>query len=336
MIADRPWDIAAGQHFLRLLDFLPGVHTTVKLEGLNPAGSIKMKTARELVLDGERRGLLTSGTELIESSSGNLGIALAIISAERGYRLTVVTDPNATERAIRHIRALGAEVVVVRERDDSGGYLKVRIEFIRRRLAENPRLVWLNQYANEANVMAHRKHTVTEILEGFGVPDWLFVGAGTTGTLMGCVDGLRSAGAGTQVVAVDSVGSVTFGTRASIRRIPGLGSTRRPEIFVDDNSFLKVLIPEADAIRMCRRIAREHGLLLGGSSGTVLAGVMGMQQRIAPGSTVLAISADQGDRYLDTVYDDAWVTENFGPDVLMLHTQPPCVMILNQFAAERG
>ncbi len=212
----------------------------------------------------------------------------------------------------------------------------MRIDFIRRRLAEDSNLVWLNQYANRANVLAHRKHTVNEILEGFGVPDWLFVGAGSTGTLMGCVDGLRTAGAGTQVVAVDSVGSVTFGMRASVRCIPGVGTTRRPEIFLDDNSFLKVLIPEADTVRMCRWIAREHGLLLGGSSGTVLAGVMGMRERIAPGSTVLAISADQGERYLDTVYDDAWVVEHFGGDVLMPYAQPPSAVILDQFATERG
>jgi N-(2-amino-2-carboxyethyl)-L-glutamate synthase len=336
VIAEQSWDITAGQHFLRLVSFLPDVDTAVKLEGLNPAGSIKMKTARELVLDAEQRGLITPDTELIESTSGNLGIALATICAERGYRLSVVTDPNATMHAIRHMRALGANVVVVRERDDHGGYLKVRIDFIHRRLAEDPNLLWLNQYANGANVMAHRKHTVAEILEGFGVPDWLFVGAGTTGTLMGCVEGLRMAGASTQVVAVDSVGSVTFGTPAPTRRIPGLGTSRRPEIFTDDNSFVKVLVPEADTIRMCRRIAQDHGLLLGGSSGTVLAGVMGMRERIAPGSTVLAISADQGDRYLDTVYDDAWVVHHFGTDALTPHARPPNAAILDQLAVGRG
>jgi len=335
VIAERSWDITAGQHFLRLVGFLPGIDTSVKLEGLNPAGSIKMKTARELVLDAEQRGLITPDTELIESTSGNLGIALAMICAERGYRLTVVTDPNSTVDAIRHVRALGANVVVVRERDDHGGYLKVRIDFIHRRLAEEPSLLWLNQYANGANISAHRKHTVSEILEGFGVPDWLFVGAGTTGTLMGCVEGLRMAGANTQVVAVDSIGSVTFGWPAATRRIPGLGTSRRPEIFTDDNSFVKVLIPEEDTIRMCRRIAQEHGLLLGGSSGTVLAGVMGMRERINPGSTVLAISADQGDRYLDTVYDDAWVVRHFGTNTLTSYTQPPKAMILDQLTVER-
>lgn len=336
MLANRTWDITGGDHFLDLPGFLPGAHLTVKLEGLNPAGSIKMKTARQMVLDAEQRGLITPETELIESTSGNLGIALAVICAARGYPITLVTDPNANARSVLYMRALGADVVVVRERDDRGGYLKVRIEHIRRRVAEDPRLLWLNQYANPANVAAHRTHTAVEILDHYGVPDWLFVGAGTTGTLMGIVEGLRLAGAATRVVAVDAVGSVTFGTPAGPRRIPGLGTSRRPEIFTDDASFTKVQVQEADTVRMCRQVAREHGLLLGGSSGTVLAAVAGMSEQIGSGARVLAISADLGDRYLDTVYDDAWVTRHFGADALLPGRRPPHLVTLDHLAVGRG
>ncbi|MFE3717005.1 2,3-diaminopropionate biosynthesis protein SbnA [Streptomyces cyaneofuscatus] len=301
---------------MELPGFTTGFSTYVKIEGLNPAGSIKMKTAREMILDAEAKGRITPGCELIESTSGNLGVALAAICAARGHRITLVTDPNVNARTLRFIKALGADVVIVDERDRAGGYLATRIDYIRRRTAADPRLVWLNQYANPANAAAHCTHTVGEILAGFGTPDWLFVGTGTAGTLMGCVRGLREAGAATRIVAVDAVGSVTFGARPGRRWIPGIGTSRVPETYVDDGSFHKLLVDERDAVRTCRRVAREHGLLLGGSSGSTLAAVDAFSDRIAPGSRVLAISPDMGEGYLDTVYDDDWVTEHFGADTL--------------------
>lgn len=237
-----------------------------------------------MILDAEARGRITPGCELIESTSGNLGVALASICAARGYRITLVTDPNVNVRTLRFIKALGAEVVMVDQRDRAGGYLATRIEYIRRRTAADSRLIWLNQYANPVNATAHSIHTVGEILEGFGAPNWLFVGTGTSGTLMGCVRGLREAGASTNIVAVDAVGSVTFGGASGRRWIPGIGTSRVPEIFIDDGSFRKVLVDERDAVRTCRRVAREHGLLLGGSSGSTLAAVAALSDRIAPGA----------------------------------------------------
>ncbi|MFF1691893.1 MULTISPECIES: 2,3-diaminopropionate biosynthesis protein SbnA [unclassified Streptomyces] len=301
---------------MELPGFATGFSTHVKIEGLNPAGSIKMKTAREMILDAEAKGRISPGCELIESTSGNLGVALAAICASRGYRITLVTDPNVNARTLRFIRALGADVVIVDGRDRAGGYLATRIDYIRRRTAADSRLVWLNQYANPANATAHSTHTVGEILAGFGTPDWLFVGTGTSGTLMGCVRGLREAGASTQIVAVDAVGSVTFGERSGRRWIPGIGTSRVPELFVDDGSFRKVLVDERDAVRTCRRVAREHGLLLGGSSGSTLAAVGALSDRITAGSRVLAISPDMGEAYLDTVYNDDWVVERFGAETL--------------------
>ncbi|GIJ28763.1 hypothetical protein Vqi01_39250 [Micromonospora qiuiae] len=316
MIAEELWDLTNGASFVSLGGLAPGVDIILKLEGLNPAGSIKLKTAREMICAAEASGRIRRGSELIESTSGSLGIALAIISAARGYPLTLVTDPNTADRTIHHMRALGARIVVVKERDANGGYLQRRIEYIQNRIAQDENLVWLNQYANPANVDAHRKHTINEILDECGTPDWLFVGAGTTGTLMGCVEGLRAREAHTQVVAVDSVGSVTFDTPPQRRYIPGLGTSRRPEIFVDHDSLMKVLIPETDTVRMCRRIAAERGLLIGGSTGTVLAAVAGMADRIDIGSRVLAISPDLGERYLDTIYNDAWVISHLGEQAL--------------------
>ncbi|MFJ4434525.1 2,3-diaminopropionate biosynthesis protein SbnA [Streptomyces sp. NPDC088923] len=322
MIAERISDITGGLSFLELPGFQSSFDTYVKLEGLNPAGSIKVKPARELIDSAEAAGRIGPDTRLIESTSGNLGIALATICAARGYPLTLVTDPNANARTVKYIRALGADLVVVDRRDGSGGFLRSRIEYILERLMEDPRLLWLNQYSNPANSAAHAKHTGPEILDEFGAPDWLFVGTGTSGTLMGLLAHLRARQAPTAVVAVDTKGSITFGGPPGRRFIPGLGASRRPEIYRDDGSFDKVLIDEADTVRLCRAVARRYGLLLGGSSGTVLAAVERYAGRIASGSRVLAISPDMGDGYLDSIYDDHWVREHFGSAALAALDRP--------------
>ncbi|WP_282082583.1 2,3-diaminopropionate biosynthesis protein SbnA [Streptomyces tendae] len=304
--------------FAPLPGFLPHAETWLKLESNNPAGSIKAKAARAMIDSAEADGLLRPATELIESTSGNLGIALAGICAARGYRITLVTDPNANYRSVQQMRALGAKVVVVDERDHNGGYLGSRIAHISLRLAAEPNLVWLNQYANPANVAAHRDGTAVEITDNFGLPDWLFVGVGTSGTLMGCVEHFARIGATTTIVGVDTTGSITFGGPAARRLIPGLGSSRVPEIFTsgDHRGYRRVLVSEPDAILACRQMAVRYGLLLGGSSGTVAAAIRAHRHRIAPGSRVLAISPDHGHAYLDTVYNDSWVAAHFGSDVM--------------------
>lgn len=314
MITDQAYDVSAGQVFLRLPWLETAFEVHLKLEGLNPAGSIKLKTAREIIESAEAEGRIGPDSEIIESTSGNLGIALAMICAAKGYRITLVTDPNANPRSIQHMRTLGAYVVVIHQRDHNGGFLQARIDHILGQLATNPKLVWLNQYANPANAGAHRRTTAREIADGFGVPDWLFVGVGTSGTLMGCVE--YFSGAATKIVAVDSAGSVTFGGPPAPRFVPGLGTSRRPELVRDDGSFRKIQIAELDAIHMCRRLARERGLLLGGSTGSVLAAMLALRDEIPAASRVLGLSPDMGDRYLDSIYDDNWVIERFGPQAL--------------------
>jgi cysteine synthase A len=316
VIYEQAADILNHQIFVKLGDFAPGFDTYLKLEGLNPAGSIKLKTARGLMDAAEQSGIIGPGSLLIESTSGNLGVALAALAAARGYRITLVTDPNTNPHSAMHMKALGAEVVVVQERDANGGFLHTRIDYIQRQIARTPGLHWLNQYANPANVQAHRLGTADEILTSFGVPDWLFVGVGTAGTLMGCLERFATVGASTTIVGVDAEGSVTFGGPAGARQIPGLGTSRRPEIFQDTGQFRKMMVAETETIRACRRVAREHGLLVGGSTGTVLAALLAARDEIPAGSRVLVISPDMGDRYLETVYDDDWVISRYGADAL--------------------
>jgi len=301
--------------FLNIDEFNPPLY--LKIESLNLAGSIKLKTARGLIDDAFERGMVKKDTIFIESSSGNLGVALAMICAKRRLAFTCVIDPNCSALNESAIRSFGAEIVKVTERDAGGGYLGSRIAYIQHKLAEEPRHLWLNQYENPANPAVHARLTAASIARSFERLDYLFVGAGTTGTLMGCVDYFHRHRPETRIIAVDSVGSITFGTPPSPRFIPGLGTSRLPPIF-DPAGRLHAaeMVPEAQTVMMCRHMARHHGASVGGSTGTVLAGAHAWRDRIAPDAVVVAISPDWGDRYLQTIYDDAWVTERYGRDVL--------------------
>ncbi len=308
--AHCPSDLILGDVYIKINALLANCVVHLKLECFSAGSSIKMKTARQMIEQLEQAGKVRPNTGLIESSSGNLGLALSIIAAERGYRFTCVSDPNTSPQTVKMMRAYGAEVFIVEQRDANGGYLNSRIDYIKSRLAAEPDLVWLNQYANSANPDAHEFFTGPEILAAFPRPDFLFVGTGTTGTLMGVARAVRDKSPTTSIVAVDSLGSVTFGTKAGPRFIPGAGTSRRPEIASEEAMDHLELVPEADTIVMCRRLAAK-GLMVGGSTGMVLSAVSKWSGRIPRNSCVIAISPDMGDRYLDSIYDDSWVERHF-------------------------
>jgi len=287
----------------------------LKCEGFNFAGSIKLKAATEMVEDAERRGALKPGSVLVESSSGNLGVALSMIAASKGYRFLCVTDARCNLSTRRLMEALGTQVHIVVEPDPVGGFLGARIDFVRALCASDPRYVWLNQYTNPGNWEAHYRRTAPAIAREFPQLDVLFVGAGTTGTLMGCARWFREWQRPVRIVAVDSVGSVAFGGPPGRRMIPGLGTSIRPplldESFVDD----VVRVAEADTVRACHRLA-GRGFLFGGSTGTVVSGAMDWFERNdARGLTAVAIAPDLGERYLDTVYQSNWLEDLYGNDV---------------------
>ena len=212
MIVDNPLDLIFSNVFIRLHGIARRAPVVLKLEGFSITGSIKIKTAIYMIDALEAEGTARPGeTTLVESSSGNLGIALSLVCKLRGYRFLCVTDPNAPNASLRAMRAYGAEVVIVDERGAKGGYLHTRLAYIRRLLADDPSCVWLNQYANKANQAAHYEMTAREILAAVPAPDFLFVGCGSSGTLMGCVQRFREESPSTRIIAVDPVGSVIFG-----------------------------------------------------------------------------------------------------------------------------
>jgi N-(2-amino-2-carboxyethyl)-L-glutamate synthase len=288
----------------------------LKCEGFNFAGSIKLKAASEMVDAAEREGRLTAGSILIESSSGNLGVALSMIAASRGYEFLCVTDSRCNLATRRIMEALGSRVHIITQPAAQGGYVGARIAYVRRLCAADSRYVWLDQYANPGNWRAHFRTTAPEIAAQFPDLDVLFVGAGTTGTLMGCARYFRQWHRPVHIVAVDAVGSVTFGGDPGRRLIPGLGMSVPPPLL--DQSLVDdvVLVEEVDTIRACHRLARK-GFLFGGSTGTVVSGaIRWLEEHDGHGLVAAAIAPDLGERYVDTVYQTNWVQHLYGEDVI--------------------
>ncbi|MFD7662746.1 2,3-diaminopropionate biosynthesis protein SbnA [Streptomyces sp. NPDC059788] len=288
----------------------------LKCEGFNFAGSIKLKAATEMVAAAERDGVLTPGATLVESSSGNLGVALSIIAASKGYRFLCVTDARCNLSARRMMEALGSQVHVVTEPDARMGFLGARIDYVRNLTASDKNYVWLNQFTNADNWRAHYRRTAPAIARQFPLLDVLFVGAGTTGTLMGCARYFRKWHRPVRVIAVDSVGSVSFGGAPGRRMIPGLGTSVPPHLL--DASFVDevIKVEEKDTIRTCHRLA-ARGFLFGGSTGTVVSGATSWLTRHHPHRfTAVAIAPDLGERYLDTVYQSNWLQDLYGEDLL--------------------
>ncbi|MEJ3654126.1 2,3-diaminopropionate biosynthesis protein SbnA [Actinomycetes bacterium KLBMP 9759] len=310
-----PLEFNEEQLFVDLASMF-GHQVFLKVEGFNFAGSVKLKAALAMVGAAERSGQLRPGSVIVESSSGNLGVALSIIAANRGYEFVCVTDLRCNMATRRMMESLGARVHTILEPDPVGGFLGARIDYVQSLVAADERYVWLNQYANPNNWKAHFATTAPAVAREFPELDVLFVGAGTTGTLMGCARYFRQWHRSVHVVAIDAVGSVTFGGPPAPRHVPGLGTSVRPaqldETYVDE----VVYVEEADTVRACRRMAR-NGFMFGGSTGTVVSGAMSwLAKHGERGLTAVALSPDLGERYLDTIYHDGWVEDLYGAGVL--------------------
>lgn len=283
---------------------------------------MKDRTARYVLQRAVSEGLVDEKTVVVESTSGNFGVALANVCKQLGVRCVCVVDPNSSELNRFLIRQAGAQVVMVTEPDDGGGYLKNRIACVKRLLGENAHAYWTNQYGNAWNWEAHYHTTGCEIYEQMERRiDFLFVAVSSGGTAMGCARYLKERDPEVKVIGVDVEGSVIFGGLPRRRFIPGIGSSRVPEILDLDLIDDVVHVREEDSVVECRRLLREESLFVGGSSGSVSAAVrsyFGGRPLPAP-PRVTALFPDRGEKYMRTVYDDAWVLEHypeFAPEAL--------------------
>lgn len=247
-----------------------------------------------------------------EARCGNLGVALSVIAASKGYRFICVTDSRCNLATRLMMEALGSTVHVITDHEPGSSFLAARLAHVRRLCDGDAACVWLSQYTNPANWRAHYRSTAPAIARGFPQLDVLFVGAGTTGTLMGCARYFSDWHRSVKIIAVDSAGSVTFGGAPGRRMIPGLGMSVPPPLL--DRSLVDeaVLVDEADSIRTCRALARR-GFLFGGSTGTVVSGATHWLARHPDTRvTAVAIAPDLGERYLDTIYQENWVQGLYG------------------------
>jgi cysteine synthase A len=288
----------------------------LKCEGFNFAGSIKLKAATEMVEAAERDGVLDAGIGSGRVLLGNLGVALSMIAASKGYGFLCVTDSRCNLSTRHMMQAFGSQVHVITEPDLVGGFLGARINFVQALCASDDRYVWLNQYRNPQTWKAHFRKTAPAIARQFPQLDVLFVGAGTCGTLMGCARYFQEWHRPVRVVAVDSVGSVTFGGPAGRRMIPGLGTSVCPPML--DQSYLDdvVLVDEADTIRTCHQLARGDSCSAAPQAPSSAARWTGLSVNGSQDLTAVAIVPDLGERYLDTVYHANWVLDLYGEDVL--------------------
>lgn len=306
MIFDNVSDINFDTLYIRLNGFIKDVEVLAKVEGLNFAGSIKLKVAKAMCDSLEERGVLHAKSEIIESSSGNLGVALAMVCAERGYPFTCVTDPNVTLQNLRLMEAYGAKIISVKQGED-GGFVANRLKVINKMLEENDNLVWTDQYSNPANIQAHKDTTAKSILATVPDVDYVFVGVGSSGTLMGCCEYFKEKKAPAKVIAIDPDGSVLFSGKSKRRFIPGIGGSVKPKIFnpIDVHDF--VTVDERDTADMCKHVVKHRGWLIGGSTGSILQGLKQYAEHIPKGSKVVVLAPDLGSNYLSSVYDNDWV-----------------------------
>jgi len=284
-----------------------------KLEATNPGGSIKDRAAFTIIAEAMRQGQVKPGTTIIESSSGNMGIGLAQVCAYMGLRFICVVDPKTTSQNIGLLKAYGAEVDLVAEPDPrTGEFLQARIDRVQTLLGYISDSYWPNQYANRYNAIAHHQtmHEIVTALEGN--LDYLFCATSTCGTVRGCAEYVQTHNLRTKIVAVDAIGSVIFGGKASKRLIPGHGASRRPELYQQDMVYECIFVSDLDCVVGCRRLVRHEAIMAGGSSGAVITAVEQIRHTIPNDATCVAILPDRGERYLDTIYSDSWVSEHFG------------------------
>jgi cysteine synthase A len=306
-----------GTPLVRLRRFLPGAGFALyaKLEALNPGGSIKDRPALRILSEGLRDGTIGPGSVVVESSSGNMGIGLAQACRYHSLRFICVVDPKAASQNVEILRAYGAEVDYVAEPDpETGEFLQARIKRVQQLMAEIPGAFWPNQYANLGNPGSHYHTTMAEIAAALdGKVDVLFVPTSTCGTIRGCGEYARDQGLKTRVIAVDALGSLIFSDRKAKRLVPGLGAGLRPPLCDMDLIDEYVLVDDRDCVRGCRLLMEREAILAGGSGGGVMSALVTVQERIPAGANCVVILPDRGERYLNTIYCDAWVREHLDP-----------------------
>jgi cysteine synthase A len=276
-----------------------GATVLAKLEFFNPAGSVKDRIGVAIIDAAEKSGALRPGGTIVEGTSGNTGIALAMVGAARGYKV-ILTMPETMSKERRVLlRAFGAEIVLTPGPDGMRG----AVEAAQKIVAESDNAIWAQQFANEANPAIHRATTAEEIwADTDGGIDILVAGIGTGGTITGVGQVLKERKPGVQVIAVEPIDSpILTGGKPGPHKIQGLGANFVPELLDTDvyDEVIDVAFP--DSIAVAKRLASEEGILAGISSGAIVWAALQVAARPEnAGKTIVAIVADTGERYIST------------------------------------
>ncbi|HAA90335.1 MAG TPA: cysteine synthase A [Peptococcaceae bacterium] len=270
----------------------------VKLEYFNPAGSIKDRIALKMVEEAEKNGLLKPGGVIVEPTSGNTGIGLALVAAVKGYRLIIVMPESMSIERQRLLQGLGAELVLTPDEEGMGG----AIARARHIVAENPGYFLLQQFENPANPQAHRETTAQEILaQTGGELDAFVCGVGTGGTLTGVGEVLKEKIPGIKVVAVEPAASpVLSGGKPGSHEIQGIGAGFVPAVLNTEIIDQVIQVSDRDAIETSKKLMQKEGIIAGISSGAAVYAALEVASSLGSGKTVLTIAPDTGERYLST------------------------------------
>ncbi len=286
---------------------------SLKLESCNPGGSIKEKNAAYLIREAEAKGWLKSGGAIVESSSGNFGIGLAMLGAACGYRVIIVVDAKCPPPVRRMLRAYGAEIIEIplSAADSHGSMVIARMAKARQLSKEIPGAWYPCQHNNPSNPDAHALYTAPEIASAFdGAPDVIIVGVSTAGQLAGMAKYFKQHASTVRFVGVDVAGSVIFGTPPRPYKMSGLGLSYVPPNFQDAVLSAAYSIEDELAFSVCHELARREGLLLGASTGAIVAAGLAFAGLQAHPQRILMVNPDRGDRYLETVYNPEWLSLN--------------------------
>ncbi len=289
----------------------------VKCEYLNPGGSMKDRVARNIVADAERRGLLGPGGTIVEATSGNTGMGLALVAALRGYSTVFVMPDKMSPEKVAGLRAFGARVVICPtavEPEDPRSYYQTA----KRIVAETPGAFYANQYHNPANPDAHYTSTAPEIwAQTNGEIDVFVAGMGTGGTISGCGRYFKEKKPGFRLVGVDPIGSLYYEyvktgrmTRPFSYYVEGIG-----EDFLPTTMNLKLVdeimrVDDKECFLMTRELVRQEGLFVGGSSGAAVAGAIKYAEATKRKENILVLLPDGAQKYLSKIFDDKWMREN--------------------------
>jgi cystathionine beta-synthase len=293
----------------KVADGLP-VTLLAKVEYLNPGGSVKDRVGLSMIEDAERRGLLLPGGTIIEATAGNTGAGLAIAAACRGYRCIFVLPDKMSQEKINLLKAYGAEIVVTPTAvspDSPQSYNGVADRLAR----EIPGAFRPNQFANPANPEAHYRSTGPEIWQDTdGTVDVFVAAMGTGGTISGVGRYLKARDPRILVIGADPEGSILSGDSPKSYKVEGIGEDFIPATFDRQAIDEMVRVSDRESFGMARRLAREEGLLVGGSAGTAVAAAVKYARRLEPGKVVVVLLPDTGRNYLTKLFSDRWMQEN--------------------------